>query len=118
MANAGWLGGVALARAGVQHRIHGAGQGSRSGPAGSSQPLPMPPSLKTQISTSRARAVLQAVVAHQHVDLRMGRRSAGGVQALWGHEHRHAGAAGQQQGSSPTSSGGWGTARQSWVLRP
>ncbi len=58
--------------------------GSRSGPAGSSQPLPAPRPSNSTISMSRAqRIVLQAVVQHQHVDLGMrGQQRAAGGGAL------------------------------------
>ena len=47
-----------------------AGSGSRSGPAGSSQPLPTPRSSNTQhLDVARQRVVLQAVVGDDHVDV-------------------------------------------------
>ena len=89
-------------------RSTGRGQGSRSGPAGSSQPLPMPRSSNTQISMSRCRrVVLQAVVADDDLGGRVG-----GQQRLGGFQRGAAprtparrAARAISSGSSPTSRG-------------
>jgi hypothetical protein len=97
MANTGWLAGVAGAgRCAAPHPRAGPGLAQRPG---GQQPAVADAAIVEDADFHIAGQcrVLQAVVAHQDVDLRMGCAQRGGVQALWGHEHRHAGAAGQQQ---------------------
>ena len=82
----------------------GAARVRAAGPAGSNQPLPMPRSSKTQISMSRAGVVLQSVVAHDDLGVRVGgQQGAGGFEPAGGHEDRDLAAVAISSGSSPTS---------------